>query len=268
VKASSPVSWGASSATGMGDAVGWVQSSVLWEWVLPAGVCAPVTLLCLIWRFREDGRLFGTARSTVSAVAVVLWTSGMAAMASGLLLPHASSVPPAAVGAVAGLGLVPKRKLEQGGEHPLMAIVTLGDSLLLSSLAVRLRTDRAEWCHRMASGFQDCWDLDEFADRVRRHLLSRVDVPGRASRSRTNLKQKIAERHEEVRTAAQKWITIETKIEKSCEQQARARTREEVGQARRAFGEAEHYCAGLLELAHAHGKRSDDKVIRALRRPA
>ncbi|MBT2386190.1 hypothetical protein [Streptomyces sp. ISL-11] len=242
------------------------QSSVLAEWVLPAAVCAPVTWVCLVWRFREDGRLLGTVRSTLAAVAVVLWTSGMAALASGLLLPHASSVPPAAVGAVAGLGLVPKRKLEQSGEHPLMAIVTLGDSLLLSGLALRLQTDRAEWSYRMSSGFQDCWDLDAFADRVCRHLLSRVDTSGRTGRARTNLKREIVERHRDVRTAAQKWITVETKIEKSCQQQARERTREELRQARRAFGEAEQYCAYLLDLAHAHGKRSDDKKIMELRR--
>ncbi|MFE0042156.1 hypothetical protein [Streptomyces albireticuli] len=243
----------------------WDQTSVLTEWVLPAAICAPVTWVCLVWRFREDGRLLGTVRSAASAVAVVLWTAAMAALASGLLLPHASSVPPAAVGVVAGLGLVPKRKLEQSGEHPLMAIVTLGDSLLLNSLAMRLQTDRAEWSYRMAGGFQDCWDLDTFADRVRQHLLSRVDAPGRTGRSRTHLRKEIVERHRDVRTAAQKWITVETRIEKACQQQGRERTREELRQARRAFGEAEQYCAYLLDLAHAHGKRSDDRRIRDLR---
>ncbi|MGW1072186.1 hypothetical protein [Streptomyces sp. NPDC002537] len=250
----------------MGDAVAWDQSSVLSEWVLPAGVCAPVTWVCLVWRFREDGRLLGTFRSAAAAVAVVLWTAAMAALASGLLLPHASSVPPAAVGAVAGLGLMPKRKAGESGEHPLMAIVTLGDSLLLNSLAMRLRTDRAEWCHAMATGFPDGWDLDVFADRVRRHLLARVDTPGRTGRTRADLKKRIDERHREVRAAAQKWITLEQKIEKLCDQQVRERTRDEIRQARRAFGEAEHLCAYLLDLAHAHGKRSDDRVILALRR--
>ncbi|WP_344118294.1 hypothetical protein [Streptomyces blastmyceticus] len=249
----------------MGDAVAWGQSSVLSEWVLPAVVCAPVTWVCLVWRFREEGRLLGTVRSAAAAAAVVIWTSGMAALASGLLLPHASSVPPAAVGAVAGLGLVPKRKAGESGEHPLMAIVTLGDSLLLNSLALRLRTDRAEWCHAMATGFPDCWDLDAFADRVRAHLMTRVDTPGRTARGRTNLKREICERHRDVRVAAQKWITIETKIEKLCQQQGRERTREEIRQARRAFGEAEHLCTYLLDLAHAHGKRSDDRVLLALR---
>ncbi|GAA0446513.1 hypothetical protein ABZ951_05750 [Streptomyces sp. NPDC046215] len=250
----------------MGDAVAWEQTSVLSEWVLPAAICAPVTWVCLVWRFREDGRLLGTVRSAASAVAVVLWTSGMAALASGLLLPHVSSVPPAAVGAVTGLGLVPRRKLESSGEHPLMVIVTLGDSLLLSSLALRLQADRAEWCDRMAEGFQDCWELDSFADQVRAHLLARVDASGRTARSRTQLRREIVERHREVRSAAQKWITIETKIEKLCQQQRRERTREEVRQVRRAFGEAEHFCAGLLRLAHMYGKRSDDKKILALKR--
>ncbi|MFF7726141.1 hypothetical protein [Streptomyces sp. NPDC008001] len=241
------------------------ETSVFSEWLLPAAVCAPVTWVCLVHRFRGQGRLLGTVRSAASALAVVLWTSAMAALASGLLLPHASDIPPAAVGAVAGAGLVPKRRTEQA-EHPVMAILTLGHSLLISSLMVRLQADRAEWCARMAAGFGNCWELDVFADRVARHLKSRVDVPGRSPKGKSGLTVMIKERYEEVRAAVQHADTLETEIEKACEDEQRERTREESGRTLRALGEAEHLCAYLLELAHAHGKRSDDKKILELRR--
>ncbi|GHF23556.1 hypothetical protein [Streptomyces morookaense] len=241
------------------------QASLITEWVLPAAVCAPVTWVCLIFRFREDGRLLGTVRSAGLTVAVVLWTSGMAAVASGLLLPHASSVPPVAVGAAAGWGVAPRGR-EQGDKSAVMAVLTLGNSLLLHQLALRLRTDRAEWCERMAGGFRDCWDLDAFAGGVRHHLLLRVDAPGRPVRLRTQMKREINERYNEVRTAAQRWITLETKVQKSCQQHARPATRDEIRRVRRAFGEAEQYLVCLLELAHAHGKRSDAERLLELKR--
>ncbi len=242
------------------------QASVISEWLLPAAVCAPVTWVCLVFRFREDGRLLGTFRSAALALCVVLWTSGMAALASGLLLPHASSVPPVAVGAVTGWGVIPRGRSEQSGGRAAMAVLTLGNSLLLHQLALRLRTDRADWCERLATGFGDCWDLDAFAGDVRRHLLMRVDVPGRTSRSRTRLKREINDRHKDVRAAAQKWITVETKVEKACQQQGRRPDREEIRQVRRAFGEAEQYLWYLLELEHAYGKRSDGERLFALKR--
>ncbi|MEV4443178.1 hypothetical protein AB0K09_30075 [Streptomyces sp. NPDC049577] len=242
------------------------QASVISEWVLPALVCAPVTWVSLVFRYREDGRLLGTVRSAALTVAAVLWTSGMAALASGLLLPHASSVPPVAVGVVAGSGVVPRGRGDQGGGRAVMAVLTLGNSLLLAQLAQRLRTDRADWCERMAAGFRDCWDLDAFAAAVQQHLLLRVDVPGRPVRARAALRREINDRYREVRTAAQKWITLETKVEKVCQQHGRRPTREETRQVRRAFGEAERYLKGLLELEHAHGKRSDAGKILGLRR--
>lgn len=242
------------------------QASVISEWVLPAVVCAPVTWVCLVFRFREEGRLLGSLRSVGLAVGVVLWTSGVAAVASGLLLPHASSVPPMAVGAVAGSGVIPRGRGEQAGARATMAVLTLGDSLLLHQLALRLRIDRADWCDRMAEGFRDCWDLDAFAGALRSHLLLRVDVPGRTGRTRTALRREIVERHAEVRTAAQKWITVETRVDKVCQQQRRRPTREEARLVRRAFGEAEQYLKHLLELEHAHGKRSDGGKILELRR--
>ncbi|UGY92926.1 hypothetical protein [Streptomyces gobiensis] len=225
-----------------------------------------MTWVCLVYRFREDGRLLGTVRSTALTVAVVLWTAGMAALASGLLLPHASSVPPAAVGAMAGLGMAPKGRSEQRSGNAVMAVLTLGNSLLLHSLALRLRTDRADWCHRLASGFPDCWDLGIYADSVRHHLLLRVDVPGRPSRTRSNMRREIAERYKEVRTAAQAWATLESEIENACQQQARHRTHAEILKVRRAFGEAQYYCERLLELAHAHGKRSNDTRLLELKK--
>ncbi|MEV5374794.1 hypothetical protein AB0L26_02295 [Streptomyces nondiastaticus] len=242
------------------------QTSVFSVWILPALVCAPVTWVGLAHRFRGQGRLLGTVRSASSALAVVLWTSAMAALVSGLLLPHASSVPGSVtVGVAAGAGLVPKRRAEQA-EHQVMAILTLGHSLLISSLIDRLQTDRAEWCARLADGFDNCWELDVFADRVARHLKSRVEVPGRSSRSKNGPGSSIDARYEEVRAAVQRADTLETEIEKACSDEQRERTREEIGRTLRAFGEAEHLCARLLELAHAHGKRSDDEKILELRR--
>lgn len=242
------------------------QASIISEWVLPAAICAPVTWVCLVFRFREDGRLLGTYRSAALALCVVLWTSGMAALASGLLLPHASSVPPAAVGAATGWGVIPRGRGEQSGGRAVMAVVTLGNSLLLHELALRLRTDRADWCDRLAEGFGDCWDLDAFAGDVRRHLLMRVDVSGRTNRMRAAVKREIGERHREVRAAAQKWITVETRIDKTCQQQGRRPTRDEIRLVRRAFGEAEQYLKHLLELEHTYGKRSDAEKLRELKR--
>ncbi|MEU4211574.1 hypothetical protein AB0F13_16505 [Streptomyces sp. NPDC026206] len=242
------------------------QASIISEWVLPAAVCAPVTWVCLVFRYKEDGRLLGTFRSTVLGLCVVLWTSGMAALASGLLLPLTPSVPPTAVGIATGWGVISRGRGEQPGGRAAMAVLTLGNSLLLHQLSLRLRADRADWCERMAGGFGDCWDLDTFAGDVRRHLLMRVDVPGRTSRSRTALRREINERHKEVRAAAQKWITVETKVEKACQLQGRRPDREEVRLVRRAFGEAEQYLRYLLELEHAYGRRSDGGRILALKR--
>ncbi|MBH1937386.1 hypothetical protein I5Q34_24480 [Streptomyces sp. AV19] len=239
--------------------------SVISEWLLPAVVCAPVTWVSLVFRFREEGRLLGTARSAALTVGVVLWTSAVAAVAGGLLLPHASSVPPVAVGAVAGTGVIPRGRAEQTGARAVLAVLTLGDSLLLHQLALRLRSDRADWCDRMAEGFRDCWDLDAFATALKDHLLMRVDVPGRTGRARTALRKEIAERHAEVRAAAQKWITAETKVDKACQQQGRRPTPEEARLVRRAFGEAEQYLRHLLELGHAYGKRSDARRLLELR---
>ncbi|MEV4436763.1 hypothetical protein [Streptomyces sp. NPDC049585] len=241
------------------------RATVVSEWLLPAAVCAPVTWVCLVARFREEGRLLGTARSSALALCVVLWTSGMAALASGLLLPHASSVPPLAVGAVTGWGVLPRGRGEQNGSRAALAVLTLGNSLLLHQLALRLRADRAAWCERLATGFRDCWDLDAFAGDVRRHLLLRVDVPGRTGRTRTHLRREINQRYQDVRGAAQKWITLETKVEKACQQQGRGPHREELRQVRRAFGEAEQYLQFLLELEHAHGKRDGAARLEALK---
>ncbi|MEV0260572.1 hypothetical protein AB0I49_04420 [Streptomyces sp. NPDC050617] len=249
----------------MGDDVALGQASWLTEWVLPAAVCAGVAWVGLVYRFREDGRLLGTVRSAALAVAVVLWTSGVAALASGFLLPHASSVPPIAVGAVAGSGVVPRGRGEQTSGRALLAVLTLGDSLLLASLARRLQADRADWCDRLVLGFHDCWDLDVFSDEVKRHLLMRVDVRGRTQRSRSSIRREITDRYKDVQTAAQKWAKAETDIGKTCLQQCRPRTREEERRAKRAFGEAEQYCRHLLELAHTHGKRSSDRKIAELR---
>ncbi|MEU7043778.1 hypothetical protein [Streptomyces varsoviensis] len=241
------------------------QASWLTEWLLPAGVCAGVAWVGLVYRFREDGRLLGTARSAALAGCVVLWTSGVAALASGLLLPNASSVPPIAVGAVAGSGVVPRGRGEQTSGRALMAVLTLGDSLLLASLARRLQEDRADWCDRLVHGFHDCWDLDLFSDEVKRYLLMRVDVRGRTSRSRSTLRREILDRYKDVQSAAQRWAKAEADIGKTCLQQGRPRTREEERRAKRAFGEAEQYCRHLLELAHTYGKRSGDRKISELR---
>ncbi|MFI9722800.1 hypothetical protein ACIHFE_24605 [Streptomyces sp. NPDC052396] len=241
------------------------QASFIAEWALPAVVCAPVTWVGLVFRFREEGRLLGSARSFGLTVAVVLWTSAMAAVAGGLVLPHASSVPPVAVGVVAGSGVIPRGRGEQTGARAVLAVLTLGDSLLLQQLALRLRLDRAEWCDRMAEGFRDCWDLDAFAGALKNHLLHRVEVHGRTSRARTQLRREIADRHSDVRAAAQRWITVETRIDKLCQQQGRYPTREEQRLVRRAFGEAEQYLRYLLELEHAHGKRSDHGRVLELR---
>ncbi|MFD8998823.1 hypothetical protein [Streptomyces abikoensis] len=238
------------------------QASVISEWVLPAAVCAPVTWICLVFRFRDDGRLLGTARSSALALCVVLWTSGMAALASGVLLPLTPSVPPMAVGVATGWGVSPRgRGGERNGGGPAMAVLTLGNSLLLHQLALRLRADRADWCERMAEGFRDCWHLDYYADDIRSHLLLRVDVQGRTSRARALAKREINERHKEVRAAAQKWITVETKVKKAARLQDRLPEPDEIRQVKRAFGEAEQYLRHLLELAHAHGKRSDGVKI-------
>ncbi|MEU1309585.1 hypothetical protein ABZ419_11915 [Streptomyces cinnamoneus] len=242
------------------------QASIVSEWVLPALVCAPVTWVCLVFRYKEDGRLLGTVRSALLGLCVVLWTSGTAALASGLLLPLTPSVPPMAVGVATGWGIISRGRGEQTSGRAAMAVLTLGNSLLLHQLALRLRADRADWCERMAGGFRDCWEIDSFAGDVRRHLLMRVDVPGRTSRSRAAVKREVNERHKEVRAAAQKGFTAETKVERACQQQGRAPYREEVRLVRRAFGEAEQYLRHLLELEHAHGKRSDGEKILELRR--
>ncbi|MEU7136269.1 hypothetical protein [Streptomyces sp. NPDC046261] len=254
------------SASRVGADVALDQASVISEWVVPAAVCAPVTWVCLVFRYKEDGRLLGTVRSSLLGLCVVLWTSGTAALVSGLLLPLTPSLPPWAVGLATGWGVVSRGRAEQTSGRAAMAVLTLGNSLMLRQLALRLRADRADWCERMAEGFGDCWDLQSFADHVRGHLLLRADVPGDGSRTRTALKREVNERHREVRAAAQKWITLETKVDKVCQQQGRRPYREELRMLRRSFGEAEQYLKYLLELAHAHGRRSDGERLLALKR--
>ncbi|MEU5052794.1 hypothetical protein [Streptomyces sp. NPDC021096] len=254
------------SASRVGADVALDQASVISEWVVPAAVCAPVTWVCLVFRYKEDGRLLGTVRSSVLGLCVVLWTAGTAALVSGLLLPLTPSVPPWAVGLATGWGVVSRGRGEQTSGRAAMAVLTLGNSLLLRQLALRLRADRADWCERMAEGFGDCWDVQSFADQIRAHLLLRADVPGDTGRTRTALKREVNERHKDVRTAAQKWITLETRVDKACQQQGRQPYREELRMLRRSFGEAEQYLKYLLELVHAHGRRSDGERILELKR--
>lgn len=239
------------------------------QWLLPVVVSAGVTWVALLVRFWREGRLLATGSSRWCSLLFVVWTACIAGLASSWLMPYASNVPPAVVGAVAGWALVSSVGREQEKQLqsvPLLKLLTLYDSVLLERLAEQLKHDEVTWCRRLAQGFCESWELRSFIDDVRIILILRVDVPGRTTQRRTVLEDEINTRHGEAVTAVTKWTAQARAMEKVSGHPDSHVVAEAARKCRNARGQAEQYCCSLLGVAYKEGKRSTDREILDIKR--
>ncbi|MDX3078429.1 hypothetical protein [Streptomyces sp. MI02-7b] len=234
--------------------------------VLPAAACTAASWIGLVIRFYGRGRLSGTWRSRGCFALVIAATTGVTVLTSTVLLPHASQLPPVAVGLVAGSAVAPRQKAPSSG-RAVTALLTFGISYLLGELSRRLANDRADWGEEMTRGLTDGYVLREFACAARDHMLARLGEPGFGVSAKALAKRRaeIETRCAEAVKAAEKSIKTDTDIEKSLRDTGRLATQQDRTQSRMKLGEARHYCQLMLHLAHDHGPRSNDHGLRSLR---
>ncbi|HET6353492.1 hypothetical protein [Streptomyces sp.] len=234
--------------------------------VMPAAACLVVSWIGLVLRFHGRGRLSGTRQARRLFCLVLAATTAIAVATCVYALPHASSLPPIAVGVATGAAVVPREKAPNSG-RPVTALLTFGISWLLGALSRRLTTDRADWCEEMTLGVMDGYSLVHLSSALRTHLLARLEEPGFGLTVRTAGKRQdeIEQRFVEAKKAAERSIKTETDVEKTQRSSGRLITPEEKVKAMCHFGEARHACQLLLHLAHDHGRRSSDAVLRGLR---
>ncbi len=238
------------------------------EWWLPITACAAVTWISLLIRFFRKGRLLGSRASRWCSLQFVVWTSCLAGLASFWLVPHASRVPPFIVGAVAGAALVTQvgrdeeKRLQ---DVPLLKLLTLYASVLLERLADQLKLDEETWCTQLAEGFCESFELQHFADNVRRTLLRRVHVPGRTAQQRKQLEREIDEAHKDAQAAVNEWTLQEREKDKLAWHADSRALAEADRKCRNAQGQAEHRCCFLLAIAYQTGKSSTDRQFLQLK---
>lgn len=234
--------------------------------VLPAAVCTGASWIGLVIRFAGRGRLSGTRRSRWLFCSVVAATTLVTVLTSTVLLPHASELPPVAVGLVAGSAVAPRQRARSGGQAA-TALFTFGISHLLGLLSTRLTDDRADWCEEMTLGLTDGYALLRFASDAKGHLLARLESPGFGVTAKTlnSRKSDINTRFLEAKKAAERSIKTETDIEKALRSDGRQATQDERMQALCRFGEALNACRLLLHPARDHGRRSSDRRLMTLR---
>ncbi|MFI6476151.1 hypothetical protein ACIBL5_38720 [Streptomyces sp. NPDC050516] len=237
------------------------------EWWIPVATCAVVTWGSLLVRFHGKARLMATWKSRRWALLVVVWTSCVAGLVSAFLLPHASRLPPLALGAAAGLGVASRtstNKGQQPGGGAVIKTLTAYDSVILDHLVDQLSNQQAEWCDRLAGGF--CWahELEDFAEDVQRFLIARVDAASPSAQRLSLRRRTITATHKNIQTAVQRWATQERELIK-----ARGTSPSEVERlerkCRKARAEAEQHCLTLLGIAYKTGNRTNDRKIEALK---
>ncbi|MEV0255029.1 hypothetical protein AB0H82_12300 [Streptomyces sp. NPDC050732] len=234
------------------------------EWWLPIAVCVGVAWLALLVRFWNQGRLLGSRTSGWCALVFAVWTAGVAGLASSLLMPHASRVPPVLVGAVAAwalVSLVGREEERQLQSVPLLKLFTLYGSVLLERLSEQVRYDESQWCRNLAQGFCNGLELQRFNNGVHYVLELRVDVPGRPAARRTQLQQDITELHREAQAAVDKWLKQERALEKHVGDLDEHAVAAAEGRYRDARAQAEQRCCFLLAIAYKSGRRSTDRQI-------
>jgi hypothetical protein len=238
------------------------------QWLLPVGVCAGVTWVALLIRFWSEGRLMATGSSRWCTVLFVAWTACVAGLASLWLMPHASRIPPALVGAIAGWALVSQvgREEERQLQNvPLLKLLTLYASVLLERLARQLKHDEVMWCEKLAQGFCESWELRRFIETVRNVLLPRTDVSGFTAQRTAGQRKRINGRYEEAVTALNEWTAQERDKEKARNDPDPYALKEAELQCRNARGRAERHCCFLLGIAYKEGSRSTDREILRLK---
>ncbi len=165
----------------MGDlmvvSVGWLQA-------LTVAAALIVSLVSLLYRYRQKGHPFGSARSSTWSVIVVVVMAAPAAVA--LLLPR---VPPAYLGVAVPtvLGVRGDRlyKRDQPTEHDVWyQIVTLGVRLLLDRLEQQMETDRDDWCEFQVGRVGSLEHLEDAAE----DLFSKLSDRSYMRRHRARLK--------------------------------------------------------------------------------
>jgi hypothetical protein len=122
----------------------WMQGA----WTLLAALTA--SFVFLLYRYHDAGRPFGSRRSALWSLAVIL-VMALIATALGLGLPVvAAAVPPVWVGLIAP-AMLGAHRMERNDQPPdgremLFGVVTIGLKLLLDRLEWRMSLDRENWC--------------------------------------------------------------------------------------------------------------------------
>ncbi|MFH9426342.1 hypothetical protein [Streptomyces sp. NPDC017529] len=220
--------------------------------------------MALLIRFRGEGRILATAASRGRFVIFVVWTASVAGLASTLLVPYASNVPPAIVGAAAGIAVVFRTGQAKQPSDIVLKVLTLYNSVLLERLAEQVKSDEADWSLRLAEGFCESFELEGFIDDVKSYLLQRTEIPGRTKQRTSAMKRSITATHQQAQTAVRAWATQERNAQK-LNSPASGDAISAERKVRNARARAEQHCCFLLGIAYKFGNRAADRKIEALK---
>lgn len=153
-------------------------SNVWLQALLTVGVALVVSMVSLLYRYRQKGHPFGSLAAGKWAIFVIVVTAAPAVLA--LILPHlppASAYVGAAVPAVLvvrGDRLHERRKpTEDAGWY---RVATLGVTLLLDRLEQQMDTDRDNWVNPVIAGLTTMQLMEDFAENLHSALEGRTGM--------------------------------------------------------------------------------------------
>ncbi|MFD8390802.1 hypothetical protein ACFV2N_16710 [Streptomyces sp. NPDC059680] len=219
---------------------------------------AAIAWVGLAREFSGKGRLLGSWASA-SLMLLVLALMGAVAAGAVALLPHAASIPPVIAGAATGATALPRRRQDETAQ-PYIKFMTLGIALVRERLVQRVHLDACTWADRFLGGIETSAQLRVFVHDLKLYLLERHPL---AAETKT-----INAVYAEVETAIDVALDVATSIDEACRQDGREPTDEELIARRQAFGTALAHCGHLLRFAYAHGRRSENEELKALRAKA
>ncbi|MFI9810081.1 hypothetical protein ACIHEJ_38275 [Streptomyces sp. NPDC052301] len=236
----------------------WFGHNWLPDYVLPAVVSAAIAWVGLAREFTGKGRLLGSWASS-ALMLLVLVLMGAVAAGAVALLPHAASIPPVIAGAATGATALPRRKQDETTQ-PYIKFMTLGIALARERLVQRVHLDACTWADRFVHGIENSAQLRVFVHDLKLYLLERHPL---AAETRT-----INTIYQDVETAIDLALDVQTRIDEACREAERAPTGDERFARRQAFGTALAHCGHLLRYAYVHGRRSEYDELKALRAKA
>ncbi|MGQ5640755.1 MULTISPECIES: hypothetical protein [unclassified Streptomyces] len=216
---------------------------------------AAIAWVGLAREFSGKGRLLGSWASS-SLMLLVLSLMGVVAAGAVVLLPHAASIPPVVAGAATGATALPRRKQDEAAQ-PYVKFMTLGIALVRERLVQRVHLDACTWSDRFLRGIETSAQLRVFVHDLKLYLLERHPLAAET--------KAINAVYTDVETAIDVALDVATRIDEACRQAGREPTDDELIARRQAFGTALAQCGHLLRFAYAHGRRSENEELRALR---